>query len=63
MIITFIAYWIIALPIGCFLGFVLKMEVVGIWIGLLAGLSAAAVMLNLRFEVITKQLKKQFEAF
>jgi MATE family multidrug resistance protein len=56
MIITFIAYWIIALPIGYFLGFILKMEVVGIWIGLLAGLSAAAVMLNLRFGIKVKQL-------
>ena len=57
MIITFIAYWVIALPIGCFLGFILKMEVVGIWIGLSAGLSAAAVMLNLRFGIKTKHIK------
>ncbi len=57
MIITFIAYWVIALPIGCFLGFILKMEVVGIWIGLSAGLSAAAVMLNLRFGIKTKRIK------
>lgn len=62
MIITFIAYWIIALPIGYFLGFILKMEVVGIWIGLLAGLSAAAVMLNLRFGIKVKHIK-QAEAF
>ena len=57
MIITFIAYWIIALPIGYFLGFILKMEVVGIWIGLSAGLSAAAIMLNLRFGIKTKNMK------
>ncbi len=57
MFITFIAYWVIALPIGCFLGFTLKMEVVGIWVGLLAGLSAAAVMLNLRFGIKTKYIK------
>ena len=59
MFITFFAYWIIALPIGYFLGFILKMEVVGIWIGLLAGLSAAAVMLNLRFGIKTRHI--QFE--
>ncbi len=57
MIITFIAYWIIALPIGYFLGFILKMEVVGIWVGLFAGLSAAAIMLNLRFGIKTKHIK------
>ncbi|MBN1406195.1 MAG: MATE family efflux transporter [Calditrichaceae bacterium] len=56
MIITFIAYWIIALPIGYLLGFTFKMEVVGIWIGLLAGLTTAAIMLNLRFEIKTRNL-------
>ena len=57
MIITFIAYWVIALPIGYILGFTLKMEVVGIWIGLSAGLSAAAIMLNLRFGIKTKNMR------
>ncbi len=57
MIITFISYWIIALPIGCFLGFTLKMEVVGIWIGLSIGLSAAAVLLNIRFKLKTSRIK------
>jgi multidrug resistance protein, MATE family len=57
MIITFIAYWILALPIGYVLGFKIKMGVVGIWIGLLAGLSAAAIMLNLRFGIKIKQLR------
>jgi len=57
MMISFIAYWVIALPIGYFLGFVLNMEVVGIWVGLLAGLSAAAVMLNLRFGIITGSMR------
>lgn len=57
MFITFIAYWIIALPIGYFFGFILKMEVVGIWIGLSVGLSVAAVMLNLRFNIETRHLR------
>jgi len=48
-LITFIAYWIIGFPISYFLG---KEEVygsVGIWIGLLAGLTASAIMLYIRF--------------
>ena len=57
MIITFIAYWAIALPLGYFLGFTMKMEVVGIWIGLLAGLSAAAIMLNWRFGIKIKNIR------
>jgi MATE family multidrug resistance protein len=57
MFIPFIAYWVIALPIGYFLGFVLEMEVVGVWVGLLAGLTAAAAMLNLRFGIKTREKK------
>jgi len=32
------------------------MEVIGIWIGLMAGLSAAAIMLNWRFRIKTKDM-------
>jgi MATE family multidrug resistance protein len=60
MIITFVAYWVIALPIGYFLGFVLEMEVVGVWVGLLAGLTAAAAMLNLWFGIKTRENKGRF---
>ena len=56
MAITFVAYWIIALPVGYLFGFGLEMEAVGIWFGLLAGLSAAAIMLNLRFGIKTKTI-------
>jgi len=56
MVITFIAYWIIGFPISYFLG---KEEVygsVGIWLGLLAGLTASAIMLYIRFHYLTKKL-------
>ena len=55
-LITFIAYWIIGFPISYFLG---KEEVygsTGIWIGLLAGLTASAIMLYIRFNYLTKKL-------
>jgi len=55
-IITFIAYWILALPIGYVLGFVFNLGVEGIWIGLLLGLTASAAMLTLRFNIKSKQL-------
>ncbi len=53
-IITFVAYWILGLPIGYFFGFILKMQVFGVWIGLLVGLTASAIMLTLRFNKKSK---------
>lgn len=55
-LITFIAYWIIGFPVSYFLG---KEDVygsVGIWLGLLAGLTASAIMLYIRFNYLTKKL-------
>ncbi len=48
-IITFIAYWILAVPIGYFLGFVMNMQVYGVWVGFFVGLTASATLLTLRF--------------
>jgi MATE family multidrug resistance protein len=54
-LITFIAYWIIGLPIGYFLGFNKQMGVEGIWIGLSIGLTTSAILLTLRFNAKSKQ--------
>jgi MATE family multidrug resistance protein len=56
MYITFVAYWIIGFPISYYLGKHTDLEATGIWIGLLAGLTAAALFLYLRFSRITKRL-------
>jgi MATE family multidrug resistance protein len=56
MYITFIAYWIIGFPISFYLGKYTQLESVGIWIGLLAGLTAAALFLYIRFHKLTKKL-------
>lgn len=48
-IVTFIAYWGIALPVGYFVGFPLGLRAEGIWIGLLLGLTASAILLISRF--------------
>lgn len=55
-LITFIAYWIIALPGGYLLAFPLGMNVIGIWYGFVASLIFAAVMLTLRFRHLTQQM-------
>ena len=54
--ITFIAYWIIGFPISFYLGLHTSLESKGIWIGLLAGLTASAIMLYIRFNYMTKRL-------
>jgi MATE family multidrug resistance protein len=53
-IITFIAYWLISLPIGYLLGFTFKLGVDGVWIGLLIGLTVSAVLLTFRFNYKSK---------
>ena len=56
MYITFIAYWIIGFPISFYLGLYTNLKATGIWIGLLAGLTVAAILLYIRFNRLTKNL-------
>ena len=56
-LITLFSYWGVALPISYLLGFTFGMDVVGIWIGLLAGLTIAAVLLTMRFFRRVSRLK------
>lgn len=48
-LITLFSYWGVALPMSYLLGFTFKMDVIGVWIGLLAGLTIAAILLTIRF--------------
>lgn len=54
--ITFVAYWIIGFPICYILGLKYGLGSQGIWIGLLAGLTASAILLFLRFNHLTNKL-------
>ena len=56
MYITFVAYWVIGFPISYYLGKYTSLQAVGIWIGLLAGLSSAALFLYIRFAKLTRKL-------
>lgn len=58
-LICFIAYWVIGFPISFFLGKADAWGSMGIWVGLLAGLSASALMLYLRFNYLSKKLLVQ----
>ena len=55
-LITLVAYWVIGLPLSYFFAFKLFWGVQGVWYGLLAGLSAAAISLFLRFNYISKKI-------
>ena len=48
-LVALLAYWAIALPLGYVLGFWLHLGAVGVWLGLLTGLTVVAAVLLLRF--------------
>lgn len=54
MLIAFISYFLISLPIGYFCGFILKWGIVGVWMAFPFGLTSAGLMLWLRFRYKTK---------
>ena len=54
--ITFVAYWVIGIPLGYLLGIKLDMGVNGIWYGLTFGLLTASILLFLRFQSKTRVL-------
>lgn len=58
-VITFVSYWLIGFPISWFLGKEEAYGSFGIWLGLLAGLTTAAILLYIRFNYLTKQLIKE----
>jgi len=57
-LVTLIAYWVVGLPLGYVLAFVFDMREIGVWIGLLTGLTATAILLIYRFDRLTKRMRK-----
>ncbi|HIB49012.1 MAG TPA: MATE family efflux transporter [Flavobacteriaceae bacterium] len=55
-VITFIAYWLIGFPVMYYLSMRSDYGSSGIWIGLLAGLTASSIMLSLRFHFLSRKL-------
>lgn len=53
-VISFIAYWLLAIPGGYALGLHTRLGAVGVWIGLAAGLAIAAVLLARRYLRLTR---------
>lgn len=55
---TLVAYWVIAIPLGYYLAFYADMGYMGIWIGLLIGLTLSALMLLGRFYALSRRMIK-----
>ena len=66
MVFNFISYWMIGFPIGYYLGLYTEMGPAGLWIGLIAGLTVAALFHNGRFWQLsrsTPELPQEGESF
>ncbi len=55
-IITFISYWVVGFPVSFFFGTKETYGSFGIWLGLLAGLTTASILLFIRFNRLTLKL-------
>ena len=54
--ITFVAYWCVGLPVCWFLGKSDVLGALGVWIGLLVGLTVSAILLYWRFNYLSRKL-------
>lgn len=55
-VVTFIAYWVVAIPGAYLLGFVFELGISGVWYALLTGLTLAGVLHIMRFRSLTSKL-------
>ncbi len=60
-LIIFIAYWIIGIPLGYYLAFILKWSVYGIWLSIVISLIFVAGFLFFRFIKLEKSLELKVE--
>lgn len=56
--ITFVAYWIIGLPLGYFMAVTLGIGVKGIWYGLTIGLIISSILLYLRYRRVVNKFEE-----
>lgn len=55
--ITFLAYWVIGLPVGYLLGLQFHLGVAGVWYGLVLGLMVSSILLFFRFQFISRKYR------
>jgi MATE family multidrug resistance protein len=52
-----LAYWVLGIPTGYYLAFELDWQVIGLWVGLIFGLTVSAILLTWRFFALTRKSK------
>ena len=52
-----ISYWLVGFPAACLLGFRTELGAIGVWLGLSCGTAVHAVLLTLRFLLLTRRLR------
>ncbi|HJD44622.1 MAG TPA: MATE family efflux transporter [Candidatus Paenalcaligenes intestinipullorum] len=57
MVLALIGYWVIGVPVGALLAFGFDFEGVGIWMGLVCGLTVVAVLMTLRWVRFSRRLR------
>lgn len=55
MVITIISYWVVGFPVAWLLGFHFDFGPIGLWSGLVIGLTCAAILLNIRFFIMSNR--------
>lgn len=58
-VLTFLAYWIVGIPVGYWLGIHLGYGIEGIWYGLTLGLLISSILLNWRYRYVIGKIEKQ----
>jgi multidrug resistance protein, MATE family len=58
MLYNLVAYWVVGMTLGYYLTFEVKLGPAGMWIGMIAGLTTAAILLSTRFLRKTTRLIK-----
>lgn len=61
VVIAFISYILVTLPVGYTCAFVFGMSAPGLWVGFIIGLGLAAVLLSLRWRKVFRQLRQSKE--
>ena len=63
MILGFVSYWIIGLPIGCYFTYQKGFEARGLWMGMALGLLCMCILLIVLYKNKIKKLRlNQFQA-
>lgn len=60
---TFIAYWLVGIPVGYYLAITLEWGPEGVWAGLIIGLFVSALLLLLRFNYLSGKLIEKHGKF